>query len=120
MAASTQGREVASHAGDRISVAVNVSVHGCFISIPMRTDQERIPSCNTRNDSFPRRNQRLHRRDALSIHAELVDTAHESQIWGAHFDGDAGDIFRIQAEIGRTSNEQTESKLNDEGREVRP
>lgn len=51
---------------------------------------------------------------------ELVDTAHESQIWGAHFDGDAGHIFRIQTEIGRTSNEQTESKLNDEGREVLP
>jgi hypothetical protein len=48
VAESIHGRDVGAHAGDRTAVVVNVSVHGCFISIPMLTGQEWIPSWNTR------------------------------------------------------------------------
>jgi len=51
VAASIHGRDIGAHAGDRTAVVVNVSVHGCFLSIPMLTGQEWIPS----SDSYPLR-----------------------------------------------------------------
>jgi len=54
------------------------------------------------------------RGDALSINAELIDTAHDSQLWGANFNGNSDDIFRIQAEIAGEITKRLTLKLNDE------
>jgi hypothetical protein len=51
VAASTHGREAGTQ-GDCTAAVVNTSVHGCFILIPMLTDQEGIPSWNTGIVSF--------------------------------------------------------------------
>ena len=57
------------------------------------------------------------RGDAMSINVELIDTAHESQLWGAHFNGNAEDIFRIQAEIAAQVTNKLKLELNHKERE---
>jgi len=54
------------------------------------------------------------RGDALSINVELIDTAHESQLWGAYFNGNSDDIFAIQAEIASQLTNKLKLGLNDE------
>ena len=54
------------------------------------------------------------RSDALSINVELIDAAHESQLWGAHFNGNSEDIFPIQAEIAAQVTNKLKLQLNDE------
>ena len=57
------------------------------------------------------------RGDVLNINVELIDTAHESQLWGAHFNGNAEDIFRIQAEIAAQVTNKLKLELNDKEKE---
>jgi TolB-like protein/Tfp pilus assembly protein PilF len=54
------------------------------------------------------------RGDALSINVELIDTANESQLWGAHLNGNSEDIFAIQAEIAAQVTNRLKLRLNDE------
>ena len=56
------------------------------------------------------------RGDALTINVELIDTAHESQLWGAHYNGGSDDIFRIQAEIAAQVTNKLKLSLNDDER----
>ena len=43
MAASTHGRDFAAHPADGAPLLTGISLHGCFISIPMPRDRQRIP-----------------------------------------------------------------------------
>jgi TolB-like protein/DNA-binding winged helix-turn-helix (wHTH) protein/Tfp pilus assembly protein PilF len=54
------------------------------------------------------------RGDALSINVELIDPAHESQLWGAHFNGNSDDILSIQTEIATRVTSKLEVRLNNE------
>jgi hypothetical protein len=46
VAASTHGRDFAAHLADGVPLLTDISLHGCFIPIPMPRDRERIPSKN--------------------------------------------------------------------------
>jgi TolB-like protein/DNA-binding winged helix-turn-helix (wHTH) protein/Flp pilus assembly protein TadD len=54
------------------------------------------------------------RGDALIINVELIDTTHESQLWGANYNGGSEDIFQIQAEIAAQITNKLKLRLNDE------
>jgi hypothetical protein len=43
VAASTHGRDFAAHPADGAPLLTGISLHGCFISIPMPRDRQRIP-----------------------------------------------------------------------------
>jgi TolB-like protein/Tfp pilus assembly protein PilF len=57
------------------------------------------------------------RGDTLTINVEMIDTVHESQLWGMHFNRNSEDIFPIQAEIAAQVTNQLTLRLNDEEKE---
>ncbi|HVG38201.1 MAG TPA: winged helix-turn-helix domain-containing protein [Pyrinomonadaceae bacterium] len=61
----------------------------------------------------------LQRTDALMVNAELVDVAHEAQIWGEQYRYKITDIFDLQEEISRTISARLQSKFGG-GQQNRP
>ena len=54
------------------------------------------------------------RNDGLIVNAELIDTVHESQLWGANYNRRLEDIFPVQAEIAKEITNRLRLRLNDE------
>jgi serine/threonine protein kinase/tetratricopeptide (TPR) repeat protein len=57
------------------------------------------------------------RGETLSVQAELVDVASESQLWGERFSRKATDIFAVEDEIARQISEKMRLKLTGQDRE---
>jgi TolB-like protein/Tfp pilus assembly protein PilF len=55
----------------------------------------------------------VQRGDRLVIGAELIDTTHESQIWGATYDRTPDDIFSIQDEIASEISNSLQLQMTD-------
>jgi non-specific serine/threonine protein kinase len=56
------------------------------------------------------------RADGLIVNAELIDTTHESQIWGTNYNGKLEDIFAIGAKIALEVTNKLRLRLDDEER----
>ena len=56
------------------------------------------------------------RGESLIVNAELIDTIHDSQLWGANYHRRFEDIFSVQAEIAREITNRLRLRLNDEER----
>ncbi len=56
------------------------------------------------------------RGDGLIVNAELVDTAHESQVWGTNYNGKLEEIFAAQAKIVLQVTNKLKLRLDDEER----
>ena len=54
------------------------------------------------------------RGDGLIVNAELIDTIHESQLWGANYNRRLEDIFLLQAEMAKEITNRLRLQLNDE------
>jgi tetratricopeptide (TPR) repeat protein len=60
----------------------------------------------------------VQRGDRLIIGAELIDTTHESQIWGATYDRTPDDIFSIQDEIASEISNSLQLQMTDAERRL--
>jgi eukaryotic-like serine/threonine-protein kinase len=54
------------------------------------------------------------RSEALIVSAELMDVAHESQVWGERYHRKLDDIFEVQAEVARQISEKLRLQLTPE------
>src|SRR5262249_43525595 len=54
----------------------------------------------------------LQRGDTLSVQAELVDVARESQLWGERFQRKVEDIFAVEEEIAKQISDKLRLKLS--------
>jgi TolB-like protein/DNA-binding winged helix-turn-helix (wHTH) protein/Tfp pilus assembly protein PilF len=54
------------------------------------------------------------RGDVLMMNVELIDAAHESQLWGANYNGGSEDIFSMQAEIAEQITIKLKLRLDEE------
>jgi len=59
----------------------------------------------------------LHRGESLIISAELIDTATDSQLWGARYGRKMADIFNVQEEIAKEISEKLRLQLSREDKE---
>jgi TolB-like protein len=58
----------------------------------------------------------IHHSDGLTIRVELIDSASESQLWGANFNTRLEELLAVQAEIAAAITNKLRLRLNDEER----